>query len=56
MNGIACESCGNHVAAYWIDFHRSGVESFAVCWICMVDARRGPRPPAVTMMTAGGVA
>lgn len=51
MTGMNCESCEKHVAAYWVDFPRTG-DSFAVCWICMVDARRGPRPPSVTMMTA----
>jgi hypothetical protein len=50
MSTLMCESCGHHAAAYWLDFTRLGLESFAVCWICMADARHGPRQPFVTAM------
>jgi hypothetical protein len=49
--GPKCESCGYHVAAYLVTYHRE-VEPFAVCWICMADARHGPRPPAVAVLPA----
>jgi hypothetical protein len=50
--GPLCESCDYHAAAYLVTFHYQ-VEPFAVCWICMADARHSPRPPEVSLLPAG---
>lgn len=50
-----CESCGHHRASYRLDYNQRGrfvVEPFLVCWICMTSARKGPRRPFVTILTA----
>lgn len=54
-----CESCQHHRATYRLDYssnpRRSSFEAvppFLVCWSCMVVARRGPRRPFVTIITA----
>lgn len=54
--GMDCESCENHAAAYEVVFtdRRGQSETFNVCWICMAQARRGPRPPAVAVLPTGG--